>query len=63
MVNAMRTDNEKLKSAKDYEILQELEDVREELGNDMYEPSWSRTKELLEYEDDLLRELIRRGIK
>ena len=59
----MRTDNEKLKSAKDYEILQELEDVREELGNDMYEPSWSRTKELLEYEDDLLRELIRRGIK
>lgn len=59
----MRADSEKLKSAKDYEILQELETVREELGNDMYEPSWARTKELLQYEDDLLGELIRRGIK
>lgn len=59
----MKADSEKLKSAKDYELLQELEAVREELGMDMHEPSWARTKELLEYEDDLLGELIRRGVK
>lgn len=59
----MKADKEKLKNASDYELLQEIEAVREELGNDVWEPSWARTEELLEYEDDLLEELIRRGIK
>ena len=59
----MKADKAKLKNANDFEVLQELENVREELGNDMYKPSWARTKELLEYEDDLLAELIKRGVK
>ena len=59
----MKADKGKLKNASDYELLQEIEAVREELGNDVWEPSWERTEELLEYEDGLLEELIRRGIK
>ena len=59
----MKADKGKLKNASDYELLQEIEAVREELGNDVWEPSWARTEELLEYEDGLLEELIRRGIK
>ena len=59
----MKADKTKLKNASDYELLREIDAVIEELGNDMYEPSWARTKELLEYEDDLVEELIKRGIK
>lgn len=59
----MKADSKKLKSAKDYELLQELGKVREELGMDMYPLSGAMVKELLEYEDDLLGELIRRGVK
>ena len=53
----MKANKEKLKNASIEDILKELSTIADELDNQMYPPSWSRTKMLFAYRETLLREL------
>ncbi len=53
----MKADKTKLKNATKADLIHEISLVDEELCNEMYPPSWERTKELLEYKDELKTEL------
>ena len=53
----MKADEQKLKNASIEDILKELNTIAEELSNQMYPPSWSRTKMLFAYRKMLLDEL------
>lgn len=57
MVNDMRADRNKLKNATEADLIREISLVDEELSNAMHPTSWARTKELLEYKDELKAEL------
>ena len=56
----MKADKEKLKNATKFDLIEEIDLIDEELSNAMYSTSWARTKELLEYKDELKAELKRR---
>lgn len=51
----MKVDKEKLKKASTLDILQDLETIEKEFYDIAI--SWARTKELLEYKNELLKEL------
>lgn len=51
----MKVDKEKLKKASTLDILQDLKTVEKEFSDITI--SWARTKELLEYKNELLKEL------
>lgn len=53
----MKADRNKLKNATEADLIREISLVNEELSNAMYPTSWARTKELLEYKDELKAEL------
>lgn len=53
----MKADKNKLKNSTKADLIHEISLVNEELSNEMYPPSWARTKELLEYKDELIAEL------
>ena len=56
----MKADKEKLKNATKFDLVEEIDLIDKELSNAMYPTSWARTKELLEYKDELKAELKRR---
>lgn len=56
----MKADKEKLKNATKFDLIKEINLIDEELSNATYSISWARTKELLEYKDELKAELKRR---
>lgn len=53
----MKADKYKLKNATKFDLIKEIDLIDEELSSVMYPPSWARTKELLEYKDELKSEL------
>lgn len=58
----MKINMEKIKNSDIIELRQEVSKIDEELGSQMHEPSWARTKELLEYKGILLKEIyFRKG--
>lgn len=56
----MKTDVEKLKSASESDILQEIEQIDFELNNESQRVSWDRASKLIMHKNNLLAELIRR---
>lgn len=55
--DSMKADKDKLKKATKFDLMEEIDLIDKELSNVMYPPSWARTKELLEYKDELKTEL------
>lgn len=56
----MKVDKDKLRNATEFDLMEEIDLIDEELSNTMHPTSWARTKELLEYKDELKAELKRR---
>lgn len=53
----MRANKEKLKNATKADLIHEISLIDEELSNEMHPASWARCKELLEYKNELQKEL------
>lgn len=53
----MKADKEKLKAAREDELIKELNRIDEELSSQIHPVSWARCKELLEYKQEVQSEL------